>query len=63
MDESKCKPSQKAFRKKMVDKNNICGRITSVNAGIAHPVERHLAKVEVASSSLVARSIALLHMQ
>ena len=26
-------------------------------AGIAHPVERHLAKVEVASSSLVARSI------
>ena len=48
MDESKCKPSQKAFRKKMVDKNNICGRITSVNAGIAHPVERHLAKVEVA---------------
>ena len=25
-------------------------------AGIAHPVERHLAKVEVASSSLVARS-------
>ena len=27
------------------------------NAGIAHLVERHLAKVEVASSSLVARSI------
>ena len=26
-------------------------------AGVAHPVERHLAKVEVASSSLVARSI------
>ena len=26
-------------------------------AGIAHPVERHLAKVEVASSSLVARSM------
>ena len=25
-------------------------------AGVAHPVERHLAKVEVASSSLVARS-------
>ena len=28
-----------------------------VDAGVAHPVERHLAKVEVASSSLVARSI------
>ena len=27
------------------------------SAGVAHPVERHLAKVEVASSSLVARSI------
>ena len=26
-------------------------------AGVAHPVERHLAKVEVASSSLVTRSI------
>ena len=26
------------------------------DAGVAHPVERHLAKVEVASSSLVARS-------
>ena len=26
------------------------------HAGVAHPVERHLAKVEVASSSLVARS-------
>ncbi len=25
-------------------------------AGLAHPVERHLAKVEVASSSLVTRS-------
>ena len=28
----------------------------TTNAGVAHPVERHLAKVEVASSSLVARS-------
>ena len=28
----------------------------TVYAGVAHPVERHLAKVEVASSSLVARS-------
>ncbi len=27
------------------------------HAGVAHPVERHLAKVEVASSSLVTRSI------
>ena len=36
------------------------GRIcynTSCSAGVAHPVERHLAKVEVASSSLVTRSI------
>ena len=31
--------------------------ISTVDAGIAHLVERHLAKVEVASSSLVARSI------
>ena len=30
-------------------------------AGIAHLVERHLAKVEVASSSLVARSICNSH--
>ena len=29
---------------------------SSCSAGVAHPVERHLAKVEVASSSLVARS-------
>ena len=28
----------------------------TIYAGVAHPVERHLAKVEVASSSLVARS-------
>ena len=31
--------------------------ISNVPAGVAHPVERHLAKVEVASSSLVTRSI------
>ena len=31
--------------------------ITVVDAALAHPVERHLAKVEVASSSLVSRSI------
>ena len=30
--------------------------IGSRDAGVAHPVERHLAKVEVASSSLVTRS-------
>ena len=33
-----------------------CDIIRFADAGIAHPVERHLAKVEVASSSLVARS-------
>ena len=32
------------------------GIVTTVDAGIAHLVERHLAKVEVASSSLVIRS-------
>ena len=31
--------------------------IIVVDAALAHPVERHLAKVEVASSSLVSRSI------
>ena len=31
-------------------------KISLVLVGIAHLVERHLAKVEVASSSLVARS-------
>ncbi len=42
----------------MLDKSEKCGIIYLVPcAGIAHPVERHLAKVEVASSSLVARSI------
>ena len=49
--------------KNNIDKWKICGRITNADAGIAHPVERHLAKVEVASSSLVARSITLLLMQ
>ena len=32
------------------------GIIHPVDAGVAHLVERHLAKVEVASSSLVTRS-------
>ena len=31
-------------------------RRSEPDAGVAHPVERHLAKVEVASSSLVTRS-------
>ena len=31
----------------------------TIKADLAHPVERHLAKVEVASSSLVIRSIIL----
>ena len=35
---------------------NFCYN-TPCSAGVAHPVERHLAKVEVASSSLVTRSI------
>ena len=43
--------------KKLLDILPICGIIPLADAGIAHPVERHLAKVEVASSSLVARSI------
>ncbi len=30
--------------------------ISDISAGVAHLVERHLAKVEVASSSLVVRS-------
>ena len=43
--------------KKTVDKPIFCAIIRNVPAGVAHPVERHLAKVEVASSSLVTRSI------
>ena len=45
------------FSKKGIDKSGIFGIILPVDAGVAHPVERHLAKVEVASSSLVTRSI------
>ena len=48
--------------KNFIDKWKFCDTITFADAGIAHPVERHLAKVEVASSSLVARSITLLLM-
>ncbi len=40
-----------------VDINEIYVIISFVVAGVAHLVERHLAKVEVASSSLVTRSI------
>ncbi len=36
---------------------SIPTRGTKLNADLAHLVERHLAKVEVASSSLVIRSI------
>ena len=43
--------------KKDVDKSEECAIISPLLAGVAHPVERHLAKVEVASSSLVTRSI------
>ena len=41
----------------MLDIFGITSIISHVpDAGVAHPVERHLAKVEVASSSLVTRS-------
>ena len=44
--------------KNVLDKIQFCATITYVvDAALAHPVERHLAKVEVASSSLVSRSI------
>ena len=42
--------------KKGIDILGKAGIIPLVPAGVAHPVERHLAKVEVASSSLVTRS-------
>ena len=41
----------------MLDKLGNPAIIIHVLAGVAHLVERHLAKVEVASSSLVTRSI------
>ena len=43
------------FLKKSIDIWLKCA-IIPLGAGVAHPVERHLAKVEVASSSLVTRS-------
>ena len=42
--------------KKLFDKRPLPCYNTKADAGVAHLVERHLAKVEVASSSLVARS-------
>ena len=44
---------------KMLDKFESIGYNNQAlrDADVAHPVERHLAKVEVASSSLVTRSI------
>ena len=41
----------------MLDKDGTVWYYNPCSAGLAHLVERHLAKVEVASSSLVARSI------
>ena len=41
---------------RLADRSHAC---FSADAGVAHLVERHLAKVEVASSSLVTRSIFL----
>ena len=43
-------------REKGIDKSKIGAIIPMFDAGVAHLVERHLAKVEVASSSLVTRS-------
>ena len=43
-------------RKNLLTETSVLAIITTVLAGLAHLVERHLAKVEVASSSLVARS-------
>ena len=45
------------FLKKGVDFAEISAIISFVAASVAHLVERHLAKVEVASSSLVTRSM------
>ena len=42
--------------KKLLTKGALSGIIPFVAASVAHLVERHLAKVEVASSSLVTRS-------
>ena len=47
---------ENGFFEKVLDKSQKSVIIALVPAGVAHPVERHLAKVEVASSSLVIRS-------
>ena len=44
------------FFKYHIDIGSISAIISLVAASVAHLVERHLAKVEVASSSLVTRS-------
>src|SRR5699024_7097151 len=44
------------FLKKRLTRGTGSVKIASVAASVAHLVERHLAKVEVASSSLVTRS-------
>ena len=51
-----CRKNFSKKRKKGLDKFRFFAIIIPVHAGVAHPVERHLAKVEVASSSLVTRS-------
>ena len=56
MKRRKQKKPVKPKEKIILDKKIFCGKITNADAGVAHLVERHLAKVEVASSSLVARS-------
>ena len=55
-----------AFVAQLVEQGTENPRVTgsipvegTIEAGLAHLVERHLAKVEVASSSLVTRSIFL----
>ena len=48
-----------SFSKFPLDIFRQSGIMSLVDASVAHLVERHLAKVEVASSSLVTRSIFL----
>ena len=43
--------------KKALTNSKACDKIIHAIAGVAHLVERHLAKVEVASSSLFTRSM------
>ncbi len=50
-------PQGEAFSPKLgVDSKELFSYNITCSAGVAHLVERHLAKVEVASSSLVTRS-------